>query len=183
MAANVLETPRLRLRQWCAADAAPFAALNADPEVMRYFPAPLPRTESDALMARCQQMIAEVGYGFWALERLENQAFLGFVGIKPAPDSLDFAPVLEVGWRLARHAWGKGYATEAAHEALRFAFESLQQPEVVSFTAVDNQRSWAVMERLGMKRSGRFEHPALPEGHALRTHVLYRMTAADFSSR
>lgn len=180
MAASTLETSRLRLRQWCAADAIPLAALNADPEVMRYFPAPLQRTESDAMMARCQQMIADVGYGFWALERLEDRAFLGFVGIKPAPDNLDFAPVLEVGWRLTRHAWGKGYATEAAHEALRFAFETLQHKEVVSFTAVDNQRSWAVMERLGMQRAGTFEHPALPEGHALRTHVLYRLTAADF---
>lgn len=175
MVPESLETPRLRLRQWQAADAEPFAALNADPEVMRYFPALLSRAESDALLERCQQMIQDLGHGLWALERREDQAFLGFVGLKPAPDSLDFAPVLEVGWRLSRHAWGKGYATEAAQAALRFGFETLNQHEVVSFTAVNNQRSWAVMERLGMKRSGTFEHPALPEGHALRTHVLYRM--------
>lgn len=175
MAAHELTTPRLRLRQWCAADAEPFADLNADPEVMRYFPALLSRAESDALLERCQQMIQDLGHGFWALERLEDQAFLGFVGLKPAPDSLDFAPVLEIGWRLSRQAWGKGYATEAAQAALRFAFETLQHNEVVSFTAVNNQRSWAVMERLGMTRSGTFEHPVLPEGHALRTHVLYRL--------
>ncbi|AEB84692.1 GNAT family N-acetyltransferase [Alicycliphilus denitrificans] len=181
---NRLSTPRLRLRQWTAADREPFAALNADPEVMRHFPAPLTRTQSDAMAVRIEALIAERGWGFWAADSLEDglPRFMGFVGLHtPAPD-LPFSPCVEIGWRLARPFWGRGLATEAARLALRTGFEGLGLEEIVSFTAVGNQRSRAVMRRLGMRECPHeaFDHPALPAGHPLRAHCLYRLARADY---
>ncbi len=169
------ETERLRLRQWRDGDYAPFAALNADAAVMRYFPATLTRAESDALADRCRRLIASRGWGFWVAERKMDSAFLGFVGLHE-PAGLPFSPCVEIGWRLAQHAWGSGYATEAARGALDWGFGRLGLDEIVSFTTLANRRSRAVMERLGMREDAvGFEHPALPPGHPLRLHCLYRL--------
>lgn len=169
------ETERLRLRQWRAADRAPFSAINADPRVMEFFPAPLTRAESDAMAHRCEAYIAERGWGFWAVEIGATSEFIGMVGLHVAAPELPFSPCVEIGWRLATKHWGKGFATEAARGALRVGFERLGVPEIVSFTAVNNVRSRAVMERLGMlEAQDTFEHPAIPLGHALRKHCLYR---------
>ncbi|MGL4744644.1 MAG: GNAT family N-acetyltransferase [Dermatophilaceae bacterium] len=169
-------TARLLLRQWRAADREPFAALNADAEVMRHFPSTLDRAASDALVDREQAAIDERGWGLWALERVADGAFLGVTGLAVPRHPLPCQPCVEVGWRLTRHAWGNGYATEAAGEALRVAFAELRLDEVVSFTSVGNVRSRAVMGRLDMTRDpdGDFDHPALPAGHPLQRHVLYR---------
>ena len=176
------DTPRLRLRQWRDDDLTPFAALNADPEVMGHFPAPLQRHESDALARRCQALIAERGWGFWAAELKESGAFIGFVGLHTPLAELPFAPCVEVGWRLARTYWGRGLATEAACAALRVGFETLGLREIVSFTTLGNLRSRAVMERIGMTNShADFEHPAVPEGHPLRLHCLYRISRAQWA--
>ena len=169
------ETNRLRLRQWKAADRAPFAALNADPRVMQYFPAPLSRVESDALADRCESWIAARGWGFWAVETKATGAFIGFVGLHVPSDMLPFSPCVEIGWRLAFEHWGHGFAFEAAQGALNAAFQTLGLDTIVSFTTVGNARSRAVMERLGMSASGTFEHPLLPEHHPLRPHCLYRL--------
>ncbi len=166
-----LRSPRLLLRRWRPADRAPFAALNADPEVMRYFPAPLSPAESDALVDRIEAAFEREGWGLWALEERATGAFLGFTGVARVGFEAHFTPAVEVGWRLARAAWGRGYATEAARTALEHA----ALDAVVSFTAVANARSRAVMERLGMTFAGEFEHPRLPAGHPLRRHVLYRL--------
>jgi len=172
-----IETARLCLRQWRDADYAPFAALNADAEVMRYFPALLTRAESDGLAARCREKIDTLGWGFWACERKADGAFIGFVGLNVPATTLPFSPCVEIGWRLAREAWGQGFATEGARAALAVGFEQIRQEEIVSFTALANQRSRAVMERLGMHEDAiPFEHPALPEGHPLRLHRLYRLS-------
>ncbi|WP_420997112.1 GNAT family N-acetyltransferase [Cupriavidus sp. 30B13] len=177
-----LETPRLRLRQWRAADFAPFAALNADPLVMACFPAPLERAASDAMALRCQGLIAARGWGFWAAERKADQAFIGFVGLHEPAAALPFAPCVEIGWRLAHAYWGQGYATEAAQAALQFGFARLRLAEIVSFTALPNVRSRAVMERLGMLPAGTFEHPAVAPGSPLRPHWLYRLPAARWQA-
>lgn len=169
------ETERLRLRTWRREDRAPFAALNADPEVMRWFPAPLSRAESDAFADRIARGLQDRGWGLWAVERRSDQAFLGFTGLAPVTFAAPFAPAVEIGWRLARHAWGHGYATEAAQRVVEHALGPLELPGLVSFTAVGNVRSRRVMERIGMRPDGEFEHPALPEGHPLRRHVLYRL--------
>lgn len=172
----MIGTERLVLRPWREADREPWAALNADPEVMAHFPAVLSRAESDALMDRLAASVAETGRGFMALERRSDGAFLGFVGVKPTGPDLPFGGAPEIGWRLARHAWGRGYASEAAQAALADAFGRGAE-EVVSFTAVSNLPSQAVMTRIGLRRTPErdFAHPALPEGHRLRPHLVWSL--------
>jgi RimJ/RimL family protein N-acetyltransferase len=172
-----LRTDRLLLRRWLSTDRAPFADLNADAEVMRYFPAPLSRAESDALAGRADALFDSHGYGLWALERLGTGEFLGFTGLAPMPTGVPGAGGVEVGWRLARSAWGQGLATEAAAAAVRYGFDSLGSAELNSITAVVNIRSQRVMERLGMHAAGEFDHPALAPGSALRRHVRYLLPA------
>jgi RimJ/RimL family protein N-acetyltransferase len=169
------ETERLRLRQWQVTDRDPFAALNSDPRVMEFFPTPLTRAESDAMADRCESLIRERGWGFWAVELKTNGRFIGFVGLHTPSAQLPFSPCVEIGWRLAYEHWGKGLASEAARGAIHVGFQSLGLREIVSFAAVGNHRSRAVMERLGMRESGTFEHPQLPEGSSLRRHCLYRL--------
>jgi RimJ/RimL family protein N-acetyltransferase len=177
-----LKTQRLVLRQWQANDQAPFADLNTDTEVMRYFPQTLSRAESDALVQRINQHWNAHGFGLWAVERRETHDFIGFVGFMTPSFHAHFTPCVEISWRLAHHAWGHGYATEAAKVALQFAFAQLQLSEVVSFTVPHNTRSRAVMQRLGMHHSPQdnFLHPRLPQDHPLCHHVLYRISAAQF---
>lgn len=171
-----LETRRLRLRHWRDADRAPFAALNADPGVMEFFPAPLTRVESDELVDRIEVAFAEHGWGLWAAERRDTGAFIGFIGLGIPRFAAPFLPGVEVGWRLAQAHWGMGFAPEGAAEALRFAFEELGLPEVLSFTTVRNAKSRRVMEKIGMVHHPEedFDHPNVPEGHPIRPHVLYR---------
>lgn len=176
-----LETARLRLRRWKPEDRNPFFRLTSDPEVMRYFPTLLTRPESDAMVRRLEDLIEERGWGFWALETKADGAFIGFTGLHvPDPPGqavpgFPFSPCVEIGWRLAREAWGRGYATEAAREALRFGFGELGCDGIVSFTPVGNRRSRKVMERLGMRYDGEFDHPRIPEDSPLRRHALYRL--------
>lgn len=172
-----LTTARLRLRRWREADAAPFAAMNGDPEVMRYFPRPLTREESGELIAKIEAGFERDGFGLWAVELRSSGELVGFAGLARPAFVAHFTPAVEVGWRLARSAWGNGYATEAGAASLSFGFERHGLDEVVSFTAAGNGRSRRVMERLGMRRAPEddFDHPQLREGHPLRRHVLYRV--------
>ncbi len=173
-----LATERLLLRQWRDDDLEPFAALNADPEVMRYFPAPLTRAQSDATAHWVRATIDRQGWGLWAVEVRGGASFIGFVGLSRPTFDAHFTPNVEVGWRLDRRHWGLGYATEAASASLAFAFDELDCPETVSFTAAPNERSRRVMQRLGMSHdpTDDFDHPRVAEG-PLRRHVLYRMSA------
>jgi RimJ/RimL family protein N-acetyltransferase len=176
-----MRTDRLLLRRWRDGDAEPFADLNADAEVMRFFPGRLSRVESDALAARADALFDTHGYGLWALERRSDGAFLGFTGLSPMPVGVPGADGVEVGWRLARSAWGQGFASEAASAALRFGFDSLGLAEVNSITAAVNIRSRRVMERLGMRLAEEFDHPRIAAGSPLREHVRYRRGAAGFA--
>ncbi len=174
-----LHGSRITLRAWCDDDLAPFAVLNADAEVMRWFPDPLSREDSDLMVGRIRGHWATRGWGHWALQ-VPGIGFAGFVGLAQTPFDLPWpqfnpAPV-EIGWRLARAAWGQGYASEAARLVLAHAREVLRLPLVVSFTALGNVRSQAVMQRIGLQRLGEFDHPRLP-GHALQRHVLYTTAA------
>lgn len=170
-------TERLVLRQWREQDFAPFAALNADPEVMAYFPEVLDRSQSDAMANRCASLISERGWGLWAVEERLSHCFIGFVGLHIPSYDLPFKPCVEIGWRLARTYWGQGYATEAAQAALRIGFRELALEQIVAFTTVENRRSRALMERLGMQQDsrGNFDHPAVADIPRLRPHVLYRL--------
>ncbi|MDR7274456.1 GNAT family N-acetyltransferase [Catenuloplanes atrovinosus] len=175
-----LRTERLLLRRWRATDRKPFAALNADPEVMRHFPAPLSREQSDAMIDRIDGDLARQGYGLWAVDA--PGGFIGFVGLARPRFEAHFTPALEIGWRLARHAWGHGYATEAARTVLTHAFTTLGMDALVSFTAHTNTRSRAVMERLGLTRDPAedFLHLQMPPDHPLQPCVLYRLDATTW---
>jgi RimJ/RimL family protein N-acetyltransferase len=177
-----LETDRLILREFLDRDREPFAEMNADPRVMEHFPAVLSREESDGLVDRIGERWVEDGIGLWVLERQADEAFLGFTGITSPRFEADFTPAFEVGWRLAVEAWGHGFATEAAREALRFGFEDRGLAEILSWTVPANVRSRAVMERLGMTHdpADDFEHPLIAVGSPLRRHVLYRLSRGDW---
>jgi RimJ/RimL family protein N-acetyltransferase len=179
-----LRTDRLVLRRWRDEDREPFAALNADPVVMEFFPGRLSRQKSDDFVDRIEAGFEERGYGLWAVEVPEVAPFIGFVGLNPATFDAPFTPALEVGWRLQHSGWGQGYATEGGRAALAFAFDELSVDEVVSFTTVRNRRSRRVMERLGLRHDsdGDFEHPELPQDHPIRPHVLYRINRTAWES-
>jgi RimJ/RimL family protein N-acetyltransferase len=164
----------IQLRSWRPSDLDPYAAMNADEEVMRYFPALMTRDESEASMKRAQQHIDEHGWGIWVVD--VDGEFAGFTGLKIPGFEASFTPCVEIGWRLAQKFWGQGIAFEAAQSALVFGFNGLGLLEIVSITAVGNTRSRHLMERLGFVRDpdGDFDHPRIPEGHPLRRHVLYR---------
>jgi RimJ/RimL family protein N-acetyltransferase len=169
-----LRTDRLLLRHWRESDLEPWAALNADPAVREHFPTVETREQSAESMALIAAALTERGWGLWALEVRDTGEFIGFTGLNPVR-GLPFEGV-EVGWRLARAAWGHGYAAEAARAALTYAFGVLELPEVVSFTSTTNVRSQAVMRRIGMTHdpADDFDHPRVPPG-PLRRHVLYRI--------
>lgn len=174
--AIVLETDRLLLRQWRPSDSEPWATLNADPTVMEFFPSTLTRAESDAMAERAAAHIGDHGWGLWAVEVKGGSDFIGFAGFAVPGFEAGFTPCVEVGWRLAADHWGCGYAPEAARAAVTYGFETLDLPEIVSFTAVINHRSRRVMEKTGMTLDGEFDHPSIP-GDRLERHVLYRISA------
>jgi len=175
----VIETDRLFLRRWQPGDGEPFVHLNADPRVMEFFPAPLSRAETEAMITEIERRIDRDGFGLWAAELKAGKEFIGFIGLNVPGYQLPFSPCVEIGWRLAFDHWGKGYAQEGARAALTFGFESVGLKEIVSFTTVANLRSRHVMEKIGMvyDKGADFDHPNLPEAHPLRRHVLYRKLA------
>lgn len=177
-----LGTARLRLRRWTSGDRAPFAAINGDPEVAATLGAPLTRERSDALIDRIEHDFDRDGFGLWVVDPVDAPGCVGFVGLSIPRFEAAFTPCVEIGWRLARRVWGRGYATEAAFEVLRFGFEDAGLTEVVSFTARSNVRSQAVMHRLGMVHDPAedFDHPSLEPGHPLRRHVLHRLSADEW---
>lgn len=179
-----LKTERLILRGWEERDIAPFAAMNADARVMEYFPSVLTPEESRASVERAQERIAQAGFHFQPIEEKASGRFAGFVGLTQVAFDAPFAPAVEVGWRLPVACWGNGYASEAATAWLDHAFGTLGLKEVVSFTAEANQRSRAVMSRIGMTQDtdGSFLHPALAADHPLALHVLYRMARTAFAA-
>lgn len=169
-----VETPRLRLRDWREEDVAPFCRMNADKQVMTYFPKTLSDEETRALY---QVIIAEIrqsGFGLYAAELKQTSEFIGFIGFHKATFEADFTPCVEIGWRLKADAWGNGYATEGAEACLRHGFGALGLEDVFSFTAEINKPSIRVMEKAGMRFSGTFEHPKVEQGSPLLKHVLYK---------
>jgi len=177
-----LTTERLVLRRWRERDLDPFAAINADPQVMEYMPSTLTRERSAALIERFERFFEQHGYGLWAVEIPGEAPFAGYVGINPVEIDVTFAPAVELGWRLGRAFWGRGIASEAAIAAIAFAFERLGLGELVAYTAVINARSRRLMERLGMTHDPAedFHHPGIPAGDPLSPHVLYRLSASHW---
>jgi RimJ/RimL family protein N-acetyltransferase len=147
----VIDTPRVRLRCWREADREPFAAMHAHPDVMRDAGGPIDRAASDAKLDRYAAMFSRFGFCRWAVESRDGR-FLGYAGIMPSPEDHPLGPHFDIGWRLSRSEWGRGYATEAARAALHDVFTRVGLDEVIAYTAPDNLRSQAVMDRLCLQR-------------------------------
>ncbi len=175
---SIIKTERLILRPWCEEDLAPFAAMNADQRVMKYFPSTINKEDSDAFARRMMQEMQDQGWGRWVVEIPGQAEFIGYVGLVHVPFEAHFTPAVEIGWRIAYDYWDKGYATEAACAVLEYAFQTLKLPEIVSITVPQNTRSRRVMEKIGMHHveDGDFYHPRLPERHKLSWHVLYMLS-------
>jgi ribosomal-protein-alanine N-acetyltransferase len=182
MKSLTLHTERLLLRRWNDEDRVPFAAINSDPEVMRYRFAPLRRQESDHLIDEIEACFDERGFGLWAVERRHDRRLLGFTGLAVSDFDAPFCPAIDIGWTLAQDAWGYGYATEAATASLDYAFGELQLSEVVAHTTNQNEPSQAVMRRLGMTHdpADDFDGPWYPVGHPRRRFVLYRINDPEW---
>lgn len=171
------------MRNWRSADLPIMAQLNADAEVMRYFPAILTREQSDSMVLHWQQQFALQGWSNWAVELKASGELIGFVGLSVPRRALPFMPCVEIGWRLRSAFWGQGLASEAAQAALRFGFTELGLAEIVSFTSLLNLRSRAVMQRIGMRNAEQdFDHPALADGHPLQRHCLYRLSSKEWQA-
>lgn len=177
-----LTTERLRLRGWLERDREPFAAINSDPEVMKYMPAPLDRVGSDAMIDRFTGCFAELGFGMWAVEERASGVLLGFVGLARPRFEASFTPCVEAGWRIAAGHHGRGLATEAARAALAFGFEQVGLDEIVAFTSPDNLPSLRVMAKLGMSHDHDhdFVHPLMPADHWLQPMLLHRLSRASW---
>ncbi len=180
-----LRTKRLLLRPWEESDLQPFSEINADPKVMEFYASTLTRAESDALAKKIQQDCAVRNYGFWAVEVIGADPFIGYIGLNYWDLEMSFAPCIDIGWRLDSSQWGRGYATEGAREALRYGFEVLDLPEIVAMATIGNERSHRVMERLGMSHNleENFHHPKLPKEHPLSMRVLYRLARKEWNAR
>ena len=180
----MINTKRLLLRPWQNRDVQEYAAINADKEVMRYFPSNYSEAESKAQIQRFNQSINELGFGFWAAELLETRRCIGFIGLSSLPKELPFSPCVEIGWRLARNVWRKGLASEGANAVLDYAFETLELNEIVSVTPVTNIPSQGVMKKIGMVRqAGTFLHPRIKPEHELAEHVLFKLDQHKWHKR
>jgi RimJ/RimL family protein N-acetyltransferase len=177
----VIQTERLLLRRWRDEDREPFYRMNSDARVMEFFTECLTRAQSDSLVERINEHFKKHGFGLFAAELREDQAFIGFVGLTVPSFKAHFTPCVEIGWRLAANYWGRGLTTEGARAVVKYAFEELALDALVSFTVPGNTRSRRVMEKIGMTRNAPddFDHPNLPKGHSLRRHVLYRLRSDD----
>jgi RimJ/RimL family protein N-acetyltransferase len=180
---TILKTKRLILRRWKDSDRQPFAEMNADPRVMEFFPNLLTREQSDNAIDSIETAFTQRGFGLCAVELQSDGRFLGFIGLSVPNFEAHFTPCVEIGWRLATHAWGQGFATEGARAIATHAFNVVKLDALVSFTTERNIPSRRVMEKIGMTfdPADSFDHPNLPEGHLLRRHVLYRLSAEEFS--
>lgn len=170
-----IETPRLLLHSWKEEYILPFAKLNSDPNVMKYFLKALSETESLEFYNRIQEEFSQYGYGLYAVEKKENKKFIGYTGFHNIPFNVDFAPGVEISWRIKSEDWNKGYATEAAKACLSYAKENLPLKTIWSFTSIPNKSSERVMQKIGMTKVRKFPHPAVPDNHPLKEHVLYKL--------
>ncbi len=177
-----IETPRLILRDWKEEDIQPFAVINSDPHVMKYFLKPLTEKESLDFYNRIRDEFVQCGYGLYAVEKKEDGAFIGYTGFHHIPFDVDFAPGVEIGWRIKYDDWNKGYATEAAKACLLYAKEYLPFNVVWSFTSLPNKSSERVMQKIGMTKEKEFPHPAVPDNHPLKEHVLYKILLGEMKS-
>lgn len=179
----MIETDRLILRTWQENDILPFSEINKDKDVMEYLPKCLSLEETEQFYNRIVSEHRTFGYGLYAVETKNDGRFIGYVGFHHFDFDADFSPGIEIGWRLAKEHWNRGYATEAAKACIDYARRNHLFNEIYSFTTVCNHRSERVMQKIGMERLGLFSHPALPKGHRLEPHVLYKLELLNHSDK
>lgn len=181
---KILETERLVLRTWEDQDLKDILAMNQDPKVMQYFPSLQDLEATKCLMNKVEQHFAEYGYSLYAAIRKDTEEFIGFIGLFKTQFKAHFTPATEIGWRLLSEQWGKGFAVEGAKAVLKYAFEELKLPEIVSFTSQKNKRSIRLMQKIGLERDEKddFDFPDMPADNPLKRHVLYRLTRDDYLS-
>lgn len=170
----IIKTPRLGLRTWKEQDLLPFAQLTSNKEVMQYYPNLLTLEQTKGFITRIQQQYEDFGFSVYAVDKLDTGQFIGYIGFMRPSFESDFTPCVEIGWRLDNAFWNQGLATEGALACLDYGFNNLGFDEIFSFTSVLNNPSERVMQKIGLKKIGEFEHPMLAEGHKLRRHVLYK---------
>lgn len=175
-----IESERLYLRKWRNEDRPIFARMNADPSCMEYFPKILNEEESYSLVDKIQKHLIDRNYGLWAVEEKESNCFIGFIGFSYTEMETYFSPCIEIGWRLIKSAWGKGYATEGAKSCLNYAYHQLGLDEILSFTSRLNTRSENIMKKIGMKKIGKFNHPKIVKDNRLCEHVLYKISRDEY---
>lgn len=171
----IIETERLGLRKWKHEDIEPFAIMNSDKEVMKYFPKTLSRDETLGYVHIIYSHFEKYGFGLFAVEEKATHKFIGFTGFSIPTFHAYFTPCVEIGWRLSKEVWKRGLATEAAKACLNYGFEALNFNKIVSFTSVLNTDSEKVMQRIGMTHRGFFDHPKIENGSPLHRHVLYEI--------
>lgn len=175
----IFESDRLGFRRWLDRDTEPYVDMCSDRVVMEYFPETHSRERSLAFIQKVGEYFDEHGFGLWAVEEKQSLQFAGFIGFSKVVFESFFTPCIEIGWRLRKEFWGQGYATEGAKACLAYGFSALGFDAIHSFTALSNKRSERVMQKIGMKHIGTFDHPNVADGHVLRPHVLYRIERPD----
>ena len=171
----IFQSERLGFREWKDTDILPFSQMNQDPDVMEFFPRTLSLEESAERILNFKEYFERDGYGIYVVELLETKEFIGIIGFLRPTFKVNFTPCIEIGWRLRKSMWNKGYATEAGKRCLEYGFTTLGFTEVFSFTAVLNTKSKRIMQKIGMSKFGEFEHPLLQNGSPLKTHVVYKI--------
>ena len=174
MSKYLFKSKRLGFRNWLDADLEPMAALNADSDVMEYFPSTQSKEKTRDFILRMQKLFSRKGHCYFAVEELEKNQFIGFIGLGEQTFEASFTPCVDIGWRLAKRFWGNGYATEGAKRCLEFAFEDLGLSEINSIASISNVKSTNVMKKIGMKKVLEFEHPILKDYPELIKCVLYQ---------
>ncbi|RUP38088.1 MAG: N-acetyltransferase [Acinetobacter sp.] len=182
---TIIETERLILRTWQEQDADAYFQINQDPKVIEFLRGPLTMEQVNDFIPAVNRHSERHGYTLWAAELKETGELMGFIGLNYTDWESDFTPAVEVGWRLGSQFWGKGYATEGAKASLKYGFKQCGLKEIVSFTVPANVRSLRVMEKIGLKRDlkGDFAHPKIAANHKLSHHVLYRLSAAEYTNQ
>lgn len=166
---------RLGFRNWEQADIAPMAAINSDPAVMEFFPRRQSLEETEQFVTRMQNEFAERKHCYFAVDKLENGKFIGFIGLSYKTFTSDFTPCVDIGWRLRKEEWGNGYATEGAKKCLEYGVTALHLPRIVAIAPEINVKSIRVMQKIGMTKVKDFSHPLLPNDERLRKCVLYEI--------
>ncbi|MDX1446597.1 GNAT family N-acetyltransferase [Lishizhenia sp.] len=176
----IFTSQRLGFRNWKDADLDIYAAMNANTDVMQYFPTLMTQEESKASIEKFNSQFQELGYTYYAVDELESGEFIGFIGLSWKDFESSFTPATDIGWRLKPSAWGKGYATEGAQRCLAYAFEVLKLEKVIAICPEVNTPSERVMQKIGMKLQGAFKHPFLKDYPHLERCLCYAIASNEF---